>query len=234
MGISIIGTPTHFELGEKEFYFPHITDSYHMHRLQVPYVLEEMMYETGMYFDFFNDFDDPYFDETYFEFYRTKTQVFLDKVKEYQSKNKHRRKTKLVKWLLEQKGNMVGYHDGMFWSAPYGENITKQVWTYSKPAGLNEDCRLISSAIGNMSYLYGIDLKGLEISADWVHSYDPEIIVRVKRILEIDVIQKALVAEEQVKTIQKREDDEFFEERLERFKLVLEAAKKGARILYAV
>lgn len=234
MGISVDAAGVDFYLDEKEYWVPKISDMFVMEEKDIPNNVIDIGFQTGMYIGLERDMVDSYFDPLSFQFGKEDTARFLDSLRNDKT-IKNRRKSRLVKWLLSQKGNMIGYHENYFWSSSEIEEQKKHVWHYKKSVPVNEDGRLIMYAISNMEHLYDIKFDGLTISSDTFRSYHPDDIRYVQEeIINKDTIRQAMQAEEQLKYIQKQEDDKFFEERLERFKLVIDAAKQGAKLIYSV
>lgn len=234
MGISVDVAGVDFYLDEKEYWIPKISDTFVIEEENIPHNVIDIGFQAGMYIGLERDIVDSYFDPLYFQFGKEYTARFLDSLRNDKT-IKNRRKSRLVKWLLSQKGNMIGYHENYFWSASEIEQKPKQVWQFKNSVPVNEDGRLVMYAISNMEHLYDIKFDGLTISSDTFRSYHPDDIRYVQeKVLNKDTITQAIQAEKQLEHIQKREDDKFFEERLERFQLVIDAAKQGAKLIYSV
>lgn len=223
MGVNLSAV-TSFKKIPKSFYLPVVKSSfvYQDHHCDQYY---DVFIDSFCYTSMSHSFDDPDFSPSDFERYTKYAQSFLESITTLEDND-------LKVWLLSQKGLFIGFSGDQFWSAETLSEEIREVWSPDEFAGLNEDCRLLMNAIQNMKHLYDIDVSDCFISYDQLGYTDEDNLRSLQARFDVDVIQLATQAQEKLVTIQKREDDEFFDERLPRFQLILDALKQGAHLLY--
>jgi hypothetical protein len=175
-----------------------------------------------------NEFCESDYNEAYFESHKQSSQKYFDQVKTFED-------SPMKQWMLSHEGKFISfnYYHG-FWVSNELEVIEREVYVASDYICVNEDSRLLMYAVDNMKELYGINLSAF-ISRDDLNCYLPEVIKNLEdNLKEIDSIAIAKEAEEKLKFIIKKENDEFFDERMLRVHKIINALKQGAIFIMSV
>ena len=199
------------------------TDEYIYHNLLSSSECECLKY-MGKYIN-------PYFDQEYFEFYLKQSNKFIDKIQ-----NMSESELELKLWFIKHKGKMIFADYDYFYVASEIEEYTINRWNGYDGIHFHEDGKLLYSAIGNLNYLYGLDLYDAIIDYDSLCEYDEEDksseYVDNKLTKDISYLMEDI--DNYFKTVVKRDNDQFFEDRNERLKIIRDIIEQGGRMVYSV
>lgn len=218
-----------FNLEVETFAIPKVDSTFVINDEDVnAFEIYEFVMDSGLYSTLSNEFYEPDFDK-YFNFYKKCTEKFISLIE-----NSSLPSSPLKTWIVEQKGKFVCFNYEYIWSSSELEYQEHHVWKANDYYALNEDSRLLDYAISNMKDLYGINIDDCFINGDYLNSPLKDAKEYFPLILKTDTIKIALDAKEQFKMIKKREDDQFFEGRLPRFQLIIDALEQGYRLFISV
>lgn len=164
-----------------------------------------------------------------YELHKQKSKSFIDKIKND--------KPSLIKdWFLMHENSLISYDDDLFFAYEGIETIKQSIWKPLSFVHVNEDGKLLTMAIANLSQRYGVSLSSVMLSEDSLLSYEEGTSEgnRIDQIINMNKKFLADILEFALSNIEKQEDDEFFEERLPRLHLLLEALKEDGVFVYSV
>lgn len=174
-------------------------------------------------------FHQGYFDQKYFDLYKKYSVEFIEKAKELPH-------SPIKDWFLKQEGNLIHFDYDCFHSSPEVETYTQKIWVPSDFVRLEEDGKLLHMAESNLSSMYGFSLSPALIYAEDITDYNEN--EKHSKYLDEkiswDTRDLAEILEFTLKTMKKKPNDEFFEQRMPRLYVLLEALKQGAKFVYSV
>lgn len=168
------------------------------------------------------------FSETYFNFYKRKSAQFsLEAVILPESSFKQ--------WILKHKDAIFSFDTDCFYASYCREEYTRERWCAVERLPVKEDGKLLIMAIMNIEE-YGITFDDALLSSDYLNDLGAgeRMEEEVNRIINSDKIAIAEKAEKVLSTIARKEGDDFFEERLPRIHILIEALKKNGTFVYSV
>ena len=230
MGISIDNAYKTWRKEPQTLYRPKIedkisieldTDEYTYHNL-----LSSSECECLKYMD---KYINPYFDQEYFEFYLKQSNKFIDIIQDMPE-------SELKMWFLKHKDKMIFADYDYFYVASEIEGYTINRWIGYDGIHFHEDGKLLYSAINNLEYLYGLDLYDATICYDYLHEYDEEdkSSKYVDNKLTKDISYLLNDIDNYFKNVVKKNDDNFFEDRNERLKIIRGIIEQDGRMIYSV
>lgn len=234
MGISVDYIASEFEIKKIPFIKLIEVDSLDIMSLDSEKVWNEYRYYDSLIFNKYN----LYFEEEEkvrkssefrYNYYKEKSNELINDIK-------INGKEGLIRdWFLKQEGRYIYESLGQLKSYSHYEIIEKELWIPKKFVNCNEDGKLIMMALDNLKYLYGYEgLKDICIYVESLDMYAVGENEQLDRTVNLNTI--ALVEDFQkfLNTVEKKEDDEFFEGRYERWKLILECLKENGKFVYSV
>ena len=197
------------------------TDEYTYHNLLSSFECECLTY-MGKYIN-------PYFDQEYFEFYLKQSNKFIDIIQ-------YMPDSELKLWFLKHKNKMIFADYSYFYVASEIEGYSINRWNGYDGIHFHEDGKLLYSAIGNLEYLYGLNLYDAIICYDYLYEYDEEdkSSEYVDNKLTKDISYLLDNIDRYFKNVVKRDDDQFFEDRNERLKIIRDIIEQGGIMVYSV
>jgi len=197
------------------------TDEYTYHNLLSSLECECLTY-MGKYIN-------PDFDQEYFEFYLKQSNKFIDIIQ-------YMPDSELKLWFLKHKNKMIFADYSYFYVASEIEGYSINRWNGYDGIHFHEDGKLLYSAIGNLEYLYGLNLYDAIICYDYLYEYDEEdkSSEYVDNKLTKDISYLLDNIDRYFKNVVKRDDDQFFEDRNERLKIIRDIIEQGGIMVYSV
>ena len=171
----------------------------------------------------------PDFDQEYFEFYLKQSNKFIDIIQDMPE-------SELKLWFLKHKSKMIFADYDYFYVALEIEGYSINRWNGYDEIQFYEDGKLLYSAIGNLEYLYGLNLYDAIICYDSLCEYDEEdeSSKYVDNILTKDISYLLDDIDNYFKTVVKKDNDQFFEDRNERLKIIRNIIEQGGKMVYSV
>jgi len=197
------------------------TDEYTYHNL-----LSSSECECLKYMD---KYINPDFDQDYFKFYLKQSNKFINIIKDMPE-------SELKLWFLKHKDKMIFADYDCFYVASEIEEYSINRWIGYDGIHFHEDGKLLYSAISNLEYLYGLDLYDATICYDYLYEYDEndESSEYVDNKLTKDISYLLNDINNYFKNVKKRDDDQFFEDRNERLKIIRNIIEQGGIMVYSV
>ena len=197
------------------------TDGYTYHNLLSSSECECLKY-MGKYIN-------PDFDQQYFNYYLKQSNKFIDIIQNIPE-------SELKLWFLKHKGKMIFADYDYFYVASEIEEYSINRWNGYNEIYFHEDGKLLYNAIGNLNYLYGLNLYDAIIECDSLREYDEEdkSSKYVDDELTKDISYLLDDIDNYFETVVKRDDDQFFEDRNERLKIIRDIIEQGGKMVYSV
>lgn len=168
------------------------------------------------------------FTDIYFAFYKKNSAQFLmDAVRLPDSKFKE--------WLLKHPDALLTFDYDCFYASYSMEEYERELWRPVEHLPVREDGKLLVRAASNLE-MYGLSLSEAMLSVDYLDNYAPGSTEEevVETVINSDKAALAEQLEKLLSTIVKKEEDDFFEDRMPRLRLLLEALKQNGTFVYSV
>ena len=235
MGISIDNAYKKWRKEPQVLYRPKIED-----KISIDYDTDEYTYHNLLSSSkceclrYMGKYINPYFNQEYFEYYLKQSNKYIDIIQNMPE-------SELKMWFLKHKGKMIFADYDYFYVASEIEEYIVNRWTGYDRIHFHEDGKLLYNAIGNLEYLYGLNLYDAIIDYDSLREYDEEdksseyvdnkLTKDISYLLnDIDNYFRNVVK----RNVVKRNDDQFFDDRNERLKIIRDIIKQGGRMVYSV
>ena len=228
MGISI---DVAYKIWKKEpqvLFRPKIEDKISINYDIDKYIYHNLLSRWGC-LTYMGKYINPDFDQEYFEFYLERSNIFINKIQNMQE-------SELKLWFMKHKGKMIFVDYNYFYVASEIEGYEINRWNGHDELYFHEDGKLLYSAISNLDYLYGLDLYDAIIECDSLREYDEEdkSSKYVDDELTKDISYLLDDIDRYFKSVKKRDDDQFFEDRNERLKIIRDIIEQGGKMVYSV
>lgn len=230
MGISINYAASTWKKESKSLYRPFVSSTFQeSSSLEDFYEFYHLFNEHGGLV-YMGDFIDSHFSTDKFTYYVERSNEFLEAVA---STNTN---TPLYQWFLSQKGNLIHFDYDQFLSSPHGETFFSNKWTPSNFIPLQEDGKLLMSAISNFDSLYGVSLSPILISQDTLDDYieTSDNGNHLDNLITADKTYLADVLEFTLANAKKMPHDIYYEDRNLRLQSLVEPIRSGAKFVYSV
>jgi len=235
MGISIDNAFKTWKKETQVLYRPKIEDKISINKDTNEYTYHNLLSSSKCEcLKYMDKYIEPYFDQEYFEFYLKQSNKFIDIIQDISE-------SELKMWFLKHKDKMIFADYDYFYVASEIEKYTINRWIGYDNIHFHEDGKLLYSAIGNLEYLYGLNLYDAIIDYDSLREYDEEDksskYVDDKLTKDISYLVNDIDNYfEDVKNgnIKKKDNDQFFEDRNERLKIIRDIIEQGGKMIYSV
>lgn len=116
----------------------------------------------------------------------------------------------------------------------YGEyeEIEKEVWVPEKRIGLGEDGRLMSMAFSWLEE-YGFEIPPMTLDSYRMKHYEVGSDTRTEEIINSDIREYGKKLEEFLKVVEKKPEDKYFDERMERWALIKSHLDNNVKFYYS-
>lgn len=168
------------------------------------------------------------FTDIYFTFYKRKSAQFTLEALTLPDSN-------FKEWLLKHSDAILTFDYDCFYAAYSMEAYERELWRPVEKLPIREDGKLLVRAASNLEQ-YGLSISDAMLSSDYLDNYEPGswIEKEVEKAINTDKLALATEMEKLLSTMEKKEGDDFFEDRMPRLELLLEALKKNGTFVYSV
>ena len=231
MGIEIIAAYKKWIKQPQEFYRPVLDEGFVLGKEEY-YITAENYKNSECYFLYNEEFHDLLFDQEIFDIYVDLSNNFINKMMEQNIS------LEFKNWLNCQKGKMLLLDINLnMYSAENIELYTIKRWCGCEEIDFDECGKALFSAISNVNYFYDLNLYDALISDDDLYYYkdtDSELDKEVETQINKDISYLLKDIETYFNNVVKKFDDNYFESRNEKIKIIYNIIKQGGKMIYSV